>query len=299
MLPLTIITTTYNREKLLYRCFQSLEKQTCYDFEWLIIDDGSTDNTKEIVDLCKRQSDGRFAIQYIYKANGGKHTALNVSHEYIRGQYCFVLDSDDILVSTGVEEIINAWKKWENHKEVGRIIFLKAYMNDPAQVICYVKHENRPVNTLCEKRISNTGIDCCDTFRTELFIRHRFPEFPGEKFIGEGSAWFPIELESKAVYINKAIYLCEYLSGGLTTAGRKMRLQNPLGGMYNSRIYMHPRLPVRTRIKKGILYVCYCRFAHVGFKGMFRKNRYRLLTLACWIPGCILHWYWKRKYSMN
>ena len=299
MLPLTIITTTYNREKLLYRCFQSLEKQTCFDFEWLIVDDGSTDHTKELVERCQKEIEGRFPIQYVFKANGGKHTALNLSHKYIRGKYCFVLDSDDVLIPTGAREIINAWKKWENNKEVGRIIFLKAYMNNPDKVICYVKHENRPVETIREKRISNTGIDCCDTFRTELFIRHRFPEFPGEKFIGEGSAWFPIELESKAVYINKAIYLCEYLSGGLTTAGRKMRLQNPLGGMYNSRIYMHPRLPVRTRIKKGILYVCYCRFAHVGFKGMFRKNRYRLLTLACWIPGCILHWYWKRKYSMN
>ena len=92
-------------------------------------------------------------------------------------------------------------------------------------------------------------------------MKHPFPEFPGERFLGEGSSFFFIELESKGVYINRVIYLCDYREDGLTKAGRKMRLQNPRGGRFNSMTYMHKRLPLKTRVKKAILYVCYSWFA--------------------------------------
>ncbi|MBR6109441.1 MAG: glycosyltransferase family 2 protein [Clostridia bacterium] len=293
MALLTIITPTYNRADCLIACRDSLLKQTVFDFQWLVVDDGSTDETTALVQGFM-DSNPPFAIDLVQKPNGGKHTALNASHPYIKGDYVVILDSDDTLVPEATERILNAWSKFAGDADVGRIIFLKGTsQNEP---VCRAVHTGVPVDTLKEPRIGTLGRDCCDTFRTELFTKYRFPEFEGERFIGEGSAFFPMELESKGVYYNEVLYLCSYREDGLTKAGRRMRIQNPRGGMYNSKTYMHPRLPLKTRVKKGVLYSCYARFAGVGFKDMLRDNPYRFLTALTCLPGLALANYWKRKH---
>ncbi|MBR6428375.1 MAG: glycosyltransferase family 2 protein [Clostridia bacterium] len=293
MALLTIITPTYNRENCLGACMDSLLKQTVFDFQWLVVDDGSTDGTAGLV-RGFADSNPPFAVDLVQKANGGKHTALNASHPYIKGDYVTVLDSDDTLVPNAVERILAAWSGFACDPEVGRIIFLKGTSVD--EPVCRVLHPGVPVDTLKEPRIGSLGRDCCDTFRTALFTKYRFPEFEGERFIGEGAAFFPMELESKGVYYNEVLYLCSYREDGLTKAGRRMRIQNPRGGMYNSKTYMHPRLPLKTRVKKGILYSCYAKFAGVGFKEMLRDNPYRILTALTRLPGLALAHYWKRKH---
>ena len=106
MKTVTIITPTYNRAGLLKKLYDSLEKQTKKDFVWLIVDDGSIDNTKEIV---REISDcATFNIQYIYKENGGKHTALNLGIKTIQTELAMIVDSDDQLLSNAVEDIITA-----------------------------------------------------------------------------------------------------------------------------------------------------------------------------------------------
>ena len=293
MPELTVITTTYNRAECLMECWESLRHQTCADFQWLIIDDGSTDDTYEKVKVIQEENPN-IIIDYVYKTNGGKHTALNKSHDYIKGKYVVILDSDDRFTPDAVEMILTAWRKYEKQTEVGQVILLKGYTeNDP---ICYVAHDNIPVDTITEPRIGKTGRDCCDTFRTELFIKYPFPEFEGERFLGEGAWFFFIELVSKGVYINKVIYLCNYREDGLTKAGREMRIKNPLGGRYNSKVYMDRHLPLKIRIKKSILYVCYSKFAKMGMVQNLRETKYKVLVLITYVPGVALYYFWKRKY---
>lgn len=293
MAVLTIITPTYNRADCLQKCWESLLAQTSFSFQWLIVDDGSTDNTTDLVKEMTAKTE-QFAIDYLKKENGGKHTALNASHPLIKGDYVLILDSDDTLTPNAVERTLAEWEKFGADESVGRIIFLKGTsVDDP---ICSVVHPGIPLDTLKEPRIGKLGRDCCDTFRTELFKKYRFPEFEGEKFIGEGAAFLPMELESLGVYYNEVIYLCSYLEDGLTKAGRKMRVSYPKGGMYNSRTYMHPRLPLKTRVKKGILYSCYSKFAKVRFKEMLSENPYKFLTVATYVPGLALAAYWRRKH---
>lgn len=294
MARLTIITPTYNRADCLKDCWNSLCAQTVPDFQWLIVDDGSTDDTADVVKELQEHTTA-FQIDYLKKPNGGKHTALNYSHQSISGAYVVILDSDDTLTPGAVETILAKWSLFENDANVGRIIFLKGFTVD--EPICHVTHPGIPVDTLIEPRIGTAGRDCCDTFRSELFTKYRFPEFEGEKFIGEGAAFFPMELESKGVYFNDVIYLCSYREDGLTKAGRKMRIANPLGGMFNSKTYMHPRLPLKTRIKKGTLYSCYAKFAGVSFGKLLRENPYKFLTLITFIPGSALAAYWRRKHA--
>lgn len=293
MPTLTIITPTYNRASCLPECWESLKKQSCTDFQWLVIDDGSVDETPAVMEQIL-QDNPTYCIDYIRKENGGKHTALNASHPHIKGEYVVILDSDDRFVETAVERILTNWEHYADNSEVGQMIFLKGYTE--TEPICYVQNEGAVVDTLTEPRIGVTGRDCCDCFRTELFVKHPFPVFPGERFIGEGSAFFYIELESKGVYINRVIYLCDYREDGLTKAGRKMRLQNPLGGRYNSLVYMHKRLPLKTRIKKAVLYICYSKFARISLGHIMGENPYKLLTVFALLPGTALYFYWKKRY---
>lgn len=293
MALLTILTPTYNRADCLRKCWETLMEQKVFSFQWLIVDDGSTDDTPSLVKTLQAKTT-QFRIDYVAKKNGGKHTAVNASHPHIRGDYVLVLDSDDTLTPNAVERVLEAWDEFAENKDVGRIIFLKGTSVDTP--VCRVAHPGIPVDTLKEPRIGDVGRDCCDTFRTELFTKYRFPEFEGERFIGEGSGFFPMELESKGVYYNEVIYLCSYREDGLTKAGRRMRILNPKGGMYNSKTYMHPRLPLKTRVKKGILYSCYAKFAAVGFSELLRDNPYRFLTVMTYLPGRCLAAYWKRKH---
>ncbi|MDR0306120.1 MAG: glycosyltransferase family 2 protein [Chitinispirillales bacterium] len=108
MAYVTVFTPTYNRKHTLKRAFESLQRQTFLDFIWLIVDDGSTDDTNELVEEFKKEA--VFPIEYYYKENGGKHTAYNFSHEFVKTEYRITLDSDDELPDNTLEQIKKAWE---------------------------------------------------------------------------------------------------------------------------------------------------------------------------------------------
>ena len=224
---ISIITPTYNRAHLLHRCYASLLDQTEKDFEWIIVDDGSTDDTEVVA---KQFASDDFPVIYIRKENGGKHTALNASHPYIRGQYVLILDSDDRLTADAVREVREAWSRWKAYANVGIVTFLKGNSVDDPN--CVVADYETPVDILRYNRKTLYGSDCCEVIRSELFLKYPFSVFPGERFISECALWNQVSMTHKCVYINKVIYLFEYLEGGLTKSGRKLRIKNPRGGMF-------------------------------------------------------------------
>ena len=292
---LSIITPTYNRADLLINCFHSLQRQTSRSFEWIIVDDGSSDKTKEVVASVREQSP-EMPITYVYKENGGKHTALNASHPYLHGGYVLILDSDDTLVDTAVNDVYEAWLPYMDRPEIGVVVLLKG--KTPDSPIAYVKEENVPVDLLKCKRICSSGSDCCEVLRTELFRRYPLPVFPGEKFISEGVLWKQVNQEHQYVYVNKVIYLCDYLADGLTRSGRAMRVKSPLGGMLNSSLNMDPRNSLKTRLKNGLLYNCYGHFAGMRAKEILDWDKSnRGLKALCLLPGYFQYRIWKRKYK--
>lgn len=107
---ITVFTPTYNRAYCLHKCYESMKRQTSKDFEWLIIDDGSSDGTDELVKGWMKEEKS-FPIRYIYKKNGGMHTAYNVAYENIDTELAMNIDSDDYLTDTAIEDILNFWKK--------------------------------------------------------------------------------------------------------------------------------------------------------------------------------------------
>ena len=122
---LTIITPTYNRENTLKNAYHSLLDQTNKDFEWLIIDDGSKDNTKKLVKEFIKEN--KITITYHYKENGGKHTALNEGIKKAKGDYILILDSDDTLTKDAVHLVLTSWKKYANNQKIAALSFLKVF----------------------------------------------------------------------------------------------------------------------------------------------------------------------------
>lgn len=272
-------------------CYESLRRQTDKDFEWIIVDDGSQDDTADVV---RNFAKTDFPVSYVKKENGGKHTALNAAHPYIHGRYVLILDSDDRLTEDAVAAVRACWSRYEDREDIGILTFLKGEtIHSP---VCTVKDFETPVDILRYRRILNYGSDCCEVPRAELFLKYPFPVFEGERFISECCLWNRISFTHQCVYIDKVIYLFEYLDGGLTKSGRKLRIQNPRGGMFIANIRMHPKNFLKQRIKYGMLYCCYGFFSGLKPTEIVGGTEYNTLALLCLLPGYALYFYWKRKY---
>ena len=292
-MTLSIITPTYNRADYLPRCYNSLRGQTSCDFEWIIVDDGSTDNTEAVVSAFSSEL---FPIVYVKKPNGGKHTALNASIPYIHGKNVLILDSDDYLLEYAVEKVISAWETYGKNPEIGVITFLRG--TDANHAFAYVEEEGVPLDLFHHKRTVLIGNDCCETFLSDLFRANPFPVFENERFLSEGVLWKAIGRTHKCLYFNQIIYICEYLEGGLTKQGRKLRILNPKGGMLNASLSMEKDNYFSTRIKNGLLYDCYGFFAGVKPKSiLFEQKNNLIIKASCLFPGYLLFRYWRRKYQ--
>ena len=290
---LSVITPTYNRGELLKNCFSSLRAQTDDRFEWIIVDDGSTDDTAQIVSgFCN--SAPQMHIVYVQKENGGKHTALNAAHPHIRGKYVLILDSDDTLTDDAVAVVLECWSRWENHSEVGIVTLLKG--KDREHPNCYGAQENVPVDIMSGKRIRPVSNDACEVIRTEVFLQYPFPVFPGETFLSEGALWNRVSFTHKCVYVNRVIYLCDYLAGGLTQSGRAMRIRSPRGGMYTHNLNMSGKSGCKRRVKSGMLYTCYGFFAGQSPLQMHRACDHKWLMWMCLPFGWLLYLFWKKSF---
>ncbi len=291
---ITIITASYNRAHLLRRCYNSLLNQTNLQFEWIVVDDGSTDNTKELMNDILNEEHS-FRIQFITKTNGGKHTALNASHPYITGKYVLLLDSDDWLIPDAIKIVIDGWSQYENDMSVAMVTFNKQKSN--GTLCAFAKDEYIPTDVMHYKRVEVSSSDCVEVLRTKLFLKYPFPVFEGERFLAETALWYRAGLDGSCIYINKVVYICEYLEGGLTASGRKMRVNNPLGGMYTSYLRMNKRCFMKERIKAALLFVCYGRYANKNFADiLYEAKEQKILCFFMWIPGNIMYHIWKKKY---
>lgn len=292
---ITILTPTYNRKENLKNLYKSLLYQTNHKFQWLIIDDGSNDNTKELVDGFHNSN---FEIDYYYKENGGKHTALNYSHQYIKGDWTFVVDSDDILTKKAIALVYEYIEKYGNKKNIGSFAFLKSDYS--GKVLAPQLYKNDYISNVIDYRVnSNVKGDQAEVYRSEIFKKFKFPVFEGEKFLGEDYLHINAAYISNTVYINTIIYLAEYKDDGLTKAGRKLRIQNPLGGMLHGSLYFSKRFKIKYRVKGMMLYICYGLFAGKSLRSIFKaSSQYKVLFISSLFLGILLYAYWKNKYRV-
>lgn len=293
MVAITVLTPTYNRANNLLICYNSLLNQTNNDFEWIIVDDGSTDNTMTTINKIKKEN--RIRIKYFYKTNGGKHTALNYGINHISTDLTLILDSDDYLVKDAIEQIVFYFDKYRNNSKLCGYSFLKLSPDGFTNGMEFPVDEE--ISSFIDMRINRKiSGDKCEVFLTRCLKEFPFPEFKGEKFIGESTVWIPMSTKYDMVHINKGIYVAEYLDGGLTKMGRKLRFSSPYGGMANSKVCMMKRCRLDYRIKAAILYNCYSFFAKKTITNIPFDSDHAFLTIFTMPIGYFLFIYWKRKY---
>lgn len=290
----TVLTPTYNRAQLLKELYRSLCAQSNKKFQWLIIDDGSTDDTRLVVEEFLKEN--KMDIDYEYKENGGKHTALNFSHPYIEGKYLVIVDSDDYLVKDAIDIILKKWEKYSSNKNVVGITFQKGGKRDfkPFDVGLYGEYVS---NFVKETNLGMKG-DHCETILSDAFCGFEFPVFEDERFIAEGAMWFETTKNKEVVYCDEVIYLAEYLDDGLTNSGRKLHIKNPKGCKWHASVFLGKCFNWKIRFKNALLFICYSKFLHEKDKEILdEEKQYKSLISFSLLPGKLLYHYWKKKYS--
>ncbi|HFU4360659.1 TPA: glycosyltransferase family A protein [Streptococcus suis] len=218
---LYIVTPTYNRAKELCILYKTLKSQTCLDFKWLVVDDGSTDETPLLI--AKFQEDNCVAIVYLKKDNGGKHTAYNLALDYMSKIDChIVVDSDDWLAIDAVEKILQDLEKTSN-KEIGIVYPRYGRDSSPQWLSDNVKYVSIPDIKLKYGLSIETAIVIKNLFIGQL----RLPSFEGEKFLSEEILYIRLSEFGKFLPLNRRIYFFEYLEHGLTNNLFHLWKKNP------------------------------------------------------------------------
>ncbi|MCZ8197316.1 MAG: glycosyltransferase family 2 protein [Flavobacterium sp.] len=251
MKTLTIFTPTYNRAYCLHLCYESLLRQTSNDFEWLIVDDGSTDTTKELVQGWINEN--KIPIRYSYKINQGMHSGHNAAYSQISTELNVCVDSDDYMPDDAVEKIIALWRKYGSDKYAG-LIGLDETINKtiigtkfPDDVKECTYGELKPkYGVVGDKKI---------IYRTEVVKQlEPYPIFEGEKFV---PLYFPIVIdkEYKLLSFNEVFCTVDYQLDGSTLNIYNQYFKNPKGFSFSRKIEMIYLPFTSQKIKSCIHYV--------------------------------------------
>lgn len=252
MNTVTVITPTYNRAYTLGALYHSLVSQTDSDFQWIIVDDGSTDNTEELCNGFAESSD--FPVIYIKKENGGKHSALNEGIKHIDTPLTIIVDSDDKLTEDAIETIKYYYELYKT-ENVSVFAFQRC---DPAGKKTIDIGQDIIRDDYIRYRIKNNlKGDMAEVFITEVLKRYPFPVFDGEKFLSEDVVWIELAKSNEYLFINKAIYICEYLNDGLTSNDKPAKFASPMGSMLRGYRLMSPECGLMANIRGAIIYDCY------------------------------------------
>lgn len=294
---LTVLTPTYNRANELNKLYLSLCKQNDKDFEWMIIDDGSVDNTEAVCDSFIK--DNHIRIRYLKKENGGKHTALNYGIKRVDTIMTIIVDSDDCLTIDAVQEIKRAYKKYKNKDYICGFSFLRK--NDEGIINGKRFDKDELVGSLIDVRINgnDASSDKAEVYYSSILKQYPFPEYPGEKFLGEDVVWMRIARQYSMVFINKAIYIGTYLDGGLTKNRRIHNIKSPNGCVDRAKEYMKNDICFLLREKGTLQYLIYGWFANKKTKELIKSTYQKRLVILNLVPAKLLYIKWKIEFEEN
>lgn len=292
MYKLTIMTPTYNRAHTLQKAYESLCDQTNKSFIWLIIDDGSTDETEKLVQSFQKEN--KIEIQYEKKLNGGKASAINLGLDLVKTEFCTCLDSDDWFDQNAVKK---ALKLLEEEKNNNRCCGILAIRNNPDGSIMGgikipQKYSYINMDLLYNKIKFKSELICF--YKSKIAQQYRFPVFQGEKFMPP--SWFHYKLCEQYVFRtswDKLCY-CEYIGDGLTKNKRKIIVKNPKGYTLIKLIAFREAKGIKRKFKHGIMYVCGSMIAKDKF--WLKKSPHKVISILSYPIAIIV--YYRRFYKL-
>ena len=275
-MQITVFTPTYNRAHLLSRIYESLKIQTFKDFEWVIVDDGSIDNTSITIEKLQLVPDKFFPIRYFYQENGGKHRAINRGVKEARGELFLILDSDDSLPAHALEYINKHYQQIRDDLSFGGVCGYMAHHDGTI-----IGHGNDAAvldaNSIDMRFRYGIQGDMCEVFRTDILKEIPFPEIPGEKFVPEALVWNRIARKYRLRIFHEVVYYRDYLDGGLTDKIVKIRMQSPIASMMTYAEMTNFDIPFHSKVKAAVNYwrfrMCAKRFLVFGSCFLGKKDK--------------------------
>lgn len=287
---LTVFTPAYNRAHTLPRTYESLCAQSRKDFVWLIVDDGSTDNTAALVREWQGRDNG-FEIEYIHKENGGMHTAHNTAYANIRTELNVCIDSDDMLALDAVEKILSKWDEVRGEGYAG-IIGLDADFD--GRIIGKGFPEGLRETTVIGYYAAGGAGDKKLVYRTDVINSYpEYPVFEGEKYVSLAYKYRLIDQTYKMAVLDEVLCNVEYQADGSSNNMWRQYLKNPRGFAFWRKVCM--RYPVS---KKLLIADCihYCSSSMIsGNRRYIKESPKKLLTVLCTPAGWLLTRYIRRK----
>lgn len=286
----TVFTPTYNRSYTLNRLFESLKKQTNYDFEWLIVDDGSTDNTEELIRKFIKES-VLFEVRYIKKENEGKHIAINVGAQAAKGKLFFIVDSDDALTSNAIELIIEREREIQGNIVFAGVAGLKGNFEGYPIKGQGKKYSMVELDKLTGNYIDATSLeyrykykiqgDRAEVVYTDIIRNIPFPKIESEKFMEESYLWTSLsKMNLKFRWFNNVIYLCEYLQDGLTNNMQEIVKKNWKTHCYCANFDLTAKeIPLKVRARECLRYYRYGLYGGVPIKVLWKTCNDKILSI--------------------
>lgn len=291
-IKLTIFTPTYNRAHTLPRTYESLLAQDCKDFIWLVVDDGSTDGTRELVEQWQRQENG-FEIRYLYKENGGMHTAHNTAYENIDTELNVCIDSDDCLADGAVQFILDFWSENGDAQYAG-IVGLDADMT--GNIIGTKFPDDLQKTTLNGFYASGGKGDKKLVYRTDIMKElPPYPVFEGEKYVSLGYKYLLCDQKYLLLSTNQVLCNVDYQTDGSSATMFRQYLRNPKGFAFIRKVHM--QYPTS---KKRMFVECihYCSSSIIAKnKHFIKESPQKFQTTLAFPFGVLLTGlvYWKAK----
>lgn len=290
---ITIFTPTYNRADLLRRCYESMKRQTNQNFIWLIIDDGSTDNTKDVIQEWELE-EKQFCLQYIYKQNGGLHTAYNTAIANIETELCACIDSDDYMPDDAIEKILSFWELYGSSDYAG-IVGLDYYLDGK---VIGDKLPNQKAINLIDLLIGKYRIingDRTNVVRTELYKKYApMIVFPGEKNFNPHYLHLQISKNYDFLVLNENLRYVEYQPTGMSNSMLKQYRNSPNSFIEIRKLYLSfDNAPIKFKLKHSIHLVSSCIIAgdiSRAWKESPEKIYSFLMLPAGWILSLIIKW---------
>lgn len=246
----SVFTPTYNRSDFLRKLFFSLQHQTSKCFEWVIVDDGSIDDTESrvlgFVDECVD-----FRIVYVKQENQGKHISINHGLELASGELFFIVDSDDILTPDSIEIIQNKYRMIRENYSIAGVVGRKAYFNGEL-IGTNLSYDDFVCSSIEFRYKFKIKGDMAEVFRTEVLKKYPFPKFENERFCPESLIYNRIAKDYCMLWFSDKIYLAEYLSNGLTSEVVKIRMQSPRAAMVTYSELSELKIPFIYKIRSNI-----------------------------------------------
>lgn len=272
---ITIFTPTFNRAHTLQKLYESLCRQETFNFEWVVVDDGSKDNTINLVASWIKEN--RIPIIFETKVNEGKHIAINRGVELAKGDLFFIVDSDDYLALNATKLVEKYYSLIKDKDDLAGVSFRRGTDNSTF-IGTPQRFEDEQLDVFNFRYTKKIEGDMAEVYKTAVLKKYPFPKFEDERFCPESLVWNRIGLNYKMLWTSHIVYICNYLVDGLTSQIYEVRKKSPIATTtYYSELEKMP-IPLLSKFKANINYWRFAKFLSSSLADQW-KNANSLMSI--------------------